>query len=44
MSRESLQKPETAQTISEVDRALKMFFLHMQMSGQLKEFKDDYFV
>ena len=43
-SKGSLATPEIEQTVAEVDRALKMFFLHMKMSGQLKEFKEDYFV
>ena len=30
--------------MKELDRALLMFTLHMQMSGQLNELKDDYFV
>ena len=44
LSSADLQDPETAHTLKEVDRALKMFLLHMQMSDQLKEFKEDYFV
>ena len=39
-------RPETNHqvVIEEVDRALKMFYLHMKMSGFLKEYKEDYFV
>ena len=39
-------RPETNHqtVIEEVDRALKMFYLHMKMSGLLKDFKEDYFV
>ena len=43
-SRGNLARPETNQTVTEVDRALKMFYLHMKMSGSLKEYKEDYFV
>ena len=43
-SKGNLARPETNQTVTEVDRALKMFYLHMKMSGSLKEYKDDYFV
>jgi len=28
-----LRRKETSETIGEVDRALKMFYLHMKMSG-----------
>ena len=40
----SMNNKQTTQTMKELDRALLMFTLHMQMSGQLNEFKDDYFV
>ena len=40
----NLARPETNETLTEVDRALKMFYLHMKMSGNLKEYKEDYFV
>ena len=40
----SMNNKQTNQTMKELDRALLMFTLHMQMSGQLNEFKDDYFV
>lgn len=40
----NLNSSETQLLLSEVDRAFKMFYLHMQMSGQLKQFKEDYFV
>ena len=43
-SKGNLARPETNQTVTEVDRALKMFYLHMRMSGLLKEYKEDYFV
>ena len=43
-SKGNLARPETNQTVTEVDRALKMFYLHMKMSGSLKEYKEDYFV
>ena len=43
-SKGNLARPETNQTVTEVDRALKMFYLHMKMSGLLKEYKEDYFV
>ena len=27
----------------EMDKVIKMFLLHMELNGMLKEFKDDYF-
>ena len=35
-SKGSLNTPQVNLTLREVDRALKMFFLHMQMSSHLK--------
>jgi len=29
---------------AEIERMLRMFYLHMRVKGMLKEFKDDYFV
>lgn len=28
----------------EIERVVKMFYLHMKVKGQLKPYKDDYFI
>ena len=38
-----LDEAITADILRSMDRALKMFYMQQQMSGNLKEFKEDYF-
>lgn len=44
LSAGDLQEPRVDLVASEMERALKMFFLQQEMQGNLKEFKEDYFV
>jgi hypothetical protein len=44
LSREEISDSVIDSLSKEVNRVLKMFYLHMKVKGQLKPFREDYFV